>query len=59
MDVDLDGLAIPQLNAMAYHALLRCERGELDPAEAAARRVIDDRRLRRPADWRCSRWAPT
>ena len=41
MHVDLDGLAIPQLNAMAYHCLLRCERGELDPAEAAARRVID------------------
>ena len=41
MHADLDGLAIPQLNAMAYHCLLRCERGELDPAEAAARRVID------------------
>ena len=41
MYVDLDGIAIPQLNAMAYHCLLRCERGELDPAEAAARRVID------------------
>jgi LuxR family transcriptional regulator, maltose regulon positive regulatory protein len=34
-----DGLA--QLSAAAYHALLRCERGELDPAEAQARRVID------------------
>ncbi len=41
MHVDMDGLAIPQLNAMAYHCLLQCERGELDPAEAAARRVID------------------
>jgi LuxR family maltose regulon positive regulatory protein len=41
MHADLDGLAIPQLNAMAYHCLLQCERGELDPAEAAARRVID------------------
>jgi LuxR family maltose regulon positive regulatory protein len=41
MEVDLDGLALPQLNAAAYHALLRCERGELDLAEAAARRVID------------------
>ena len=38
---------LPQLNAMAYHALLRCERGELGPAEAAARRVIDDRLRRR------------
>jgi LuxR family maltose regulon positive regulatory protein len=41
MHAKLDGLAIPQLNAMAYHCLLQCERGELDPAEAAARRVID------------------
>ena len=41
VEVDLDGLALPQLNAAAYHALLRCERGELDLAEAAARRVID------------------
>ena len=41
MYVDLDRLAIPRLNAMAYHSLLRCERGELAPAEAAARRVID------------------
>jgi hypothetical protein len=41
MHVYLDGIAIPQLNAMSYHCLLRCERGELDPAQAAARRVID------------------
>jgi LuxR family transcriptional regulator, maltose regulon positive regulatory protein len=41
MDVHLDGLAISQLNAAAYHSLLLCERGELDTAEAAARRVID------------------
>jgi hypothetical protein len=40
MDANLDTLAIPQLNAIAYHFLLRCERGELGPAEAAARRVI-------------------
>jgi LuxR family transcriptional regulator, maltose regulon positive regulatory protein len=40
VEVDLDGLALPQLNAAAYHALLRCERGELDLAEAAARHVI-------------------
>ena len=39
--VDLGGMAISQLNAAAYHALLRCERGELDLAEAEARRVID------------------
>ena len=32
MDVNLDGLVLPQLNAAAYHALLRCERGELDLA---------------------------
>jgi LuxR family transcriptional regulator, maltose regulon positive regulatory protein len=41
MHAELDAIAIPQLNAMAYHCLLRCERGELDPAQAAARRVID------------------
>jgi LuxR family transcriptional regulator, maltose regulon positive regulatory protein len=41
MHAELDGLVIPQLNAMAYHCLLQCERGELDPAQAAARRVID------------------
>ncbi len=40
MDVNLGTLAIPQLNAMAYHSLLRCARGELGPAEAAAQRVI-------------------
>jgi LuxR family maltose regulon positive regulatory protein len=39
--VDLGGMAISQLNAAAYHALLRCERGELDLAEAEARRVIN------------------
>jgi LuxR family maltose regulon positive regulatory protein len=38
--VDLDGMTITQLNAAAYHALLRCERGELDLAEAEAQRVI-------------------
>lgn len=40
MDVNSDTVAIPQLNAMAYHSLLRCERGELGRAEAAARRAI-------------------
>ena len=39
-DVNLNAVVLPQLNAMAYHALLRCERGELGPAEAAARHVI-------------------
>ncbi|MFC5235202.1 LuxR C-terminal-related transcriptional regulator [Pseudonocardia zijingensis] len=38
--IHLDGLAISQLNASAYHALLRCERGELDAAEAEALRVV-------------------
>ena len=37
---DLGGTVISQLNAAAYHALLRCERGELDLAEAEAQRVI-------------------
>ena len=32
--------ALSQLNAAAYLALLRCERGELDVAQAQARRVI-------------------
>jgi LuxR family transcriptional regulator, maltose regulon positive regulatory protein len=41
MEVNLDGLVLPQLNAASYHALLRSERGELDLAQAAARRVID------------------
>jgi LuxR family maltose regulon positive regulatory protein len=41
MAVDLRSMAIPQLNAAAYHALLRCERGELDLAEAEARSVIN------------------
>jgi LuxR family transcriptional regulator, maltose regulon positive regulatory protein len=41
VQVDLDGLAISQLNAAAYHSLLRRERGELDRAEVEARRVID------------------
>ena len=41
VEVNLDGLVLPQLNAAGYHALLRCERGELDLAEASARRVID------------------
>ena len=36
----MDSVAIPQLNAMGYHSLLQYERGELGPAEAAARRVI-------------------
>jgi LuxR family maltose regulon positive regulatory protein len=38
--VELDDHVPTRVNAMAYHALLRCARGELDPAEAAARRVI-------------------
>jgi LuxR family maltose regulon positive regulatory protein len=41
VQVDLDGLVLAQLNAAGYHALLRLERGELDLAQAAARRVID------------------
>ena len=52
MHAELDGLVIPQLNAMAYHCLLQCERGELDPAEAAARRVIDTAARRRARDSR-------
>jgi len=39
-DVTFSALVLPQLNATAYHALLRCERGELGAAEAAARHVI-------------------
>jgi LuxR family maltose regulon positive regulatory protein len=39
-DVTFNAVVLPQLKAMAYHALLRCERGELGPAEAAARHVI-------------------
>ncbi len=39
-DVELDDHVPTKLNAMAYRALLRCERGELDAAEAAARNVI-------------------
>jgi LuxR family maltose regulon positive regulatory protein len=39
-DVTFDAVVLPQLDAMAYHALLRCERGELGAAEAAARHVI-------------------
>ena len=38
--VTFNAVVLPQLNAMAYHALLRCERGELGAAEAAARHVI-------------------
>lgn len=37
--VGLDGLTISQLNAAAYHALLRWARGELAEAETEARRV--------------------
>jgi LuxR family transcriptional regulator, maltose regulon positive regulatory protein len=39
-DITFTAVVLPQLNAMAYHALLRCERGELGAAEAAARHVI-------------------
>ena len=39
-NVELDDRVPTKLNAMAYHALLRCARGELDAAEAAARAVI-------------------
>jgi LuxR family maltose regulon positive regulatory protein len=39
-NVELDDHVPTKVNAMAYHALLRCARGELDPAEAAARDVI-------------------
>ena len=38
--VELDDRVPTKVNAMAYHALLRCARGELDAAEAAARAVI-------------------
>jgi LuxR family maltose regulon positive regulatory protein len=41
VEIDSDGVVISQLNAAAYHSLLRCERGELDLAEAEARRVMD------------------
>ena len=37
---DLPTPALPQLNAAAYLALLKCERGELDAAEEQAREVI-------------------
>jgi len=40
MNVELDDHVPAKVNAMAYHALLRCTRGELDAAEAAARKVI-------------------
>jgi LuxR family transcriptional regulator, maltose regulon positive regulatory protein len=40
IDDKMDSVAIPQLNAMGYHSLLQYERGELGPAEVAARRVI-------------------
>jgi LuxR family maltose regulon positive regulatory protein len=40
IEIDFNTVVIPQLNAMAYHSLLRCERGELGPAEAEARHVI-------------------
>jgi LuxR family maltose regulon positive regulatory protein len=39
-DVELADVAISQLNAKSYHALLQCERGELDLAETEARAVI-------------------
>ncbi|HEY0815204.1 MAG TPA: LuxR C-terminal-related transcriptional regulator [Pseudonocardia sp.] len=39
-DVELSDHVPAKLNAMAYSALLRCERGELDTAQAAARDVI-------------------
>ena len=39
MDHDTDGPTLPHLNATAHLALLRCERGELVAAEAAARDV--------------------
>jgi LuxR family maltose regulon positive regulatory protein len=40
VEIEVDGMVISQLNAAAYHSVLRCERGELDLAEAEARRVI-------------------
>jgi LuxR family transcriptional regulator, maltose regulon positive regulatory protein len=40
LDVEMDHVVLAQLNASALRALLQCERGELDSAEAAARDVI-------------------
>jgi LuxR family transcriptional regulator, maltose regulon positive regulatory protein len=40
LDVEMDHVVLAQLNSSALCALLQCERGELDPAEAAAREVI-------------------
>jgi LuxR family transcriptional regulator, maltose regulon positive regulatory protein len=37
---ELPSRTVSQLNAAAYLTFLRCERGELDPAEAEARRVV-------------------
>ena len=40
LDIEIDHVVLAQLNSSALCALLQCERGELDPAEAAAREVI-------------------
>ena len=50
---------ISQLNAAAYHALLRCERGELGPAEVGGATVIDISHPVRPRTGGRSPWAPT